>query len=145
VSTVDELKAWAQGELKALARDTDRHEALLMGRGKDGIVQSVAKTEEAVMQMRAMVRDMEKTQNKMFTRMERAAAAIEAHSEDTLRRLKAVESLVGPMVDWKKGIVLRITTLGGTLAAIWGVAWWVVDHVEPIKSAWQAALKWGGS
>lgn len=139
--TLPELQLWVDGEIKSLNKDIQRHEKVLNGDGTSGVTKSVAKTEEAVMQIQSAVRKMEMTQQKMFTRMERAAAASEAHAEDMARRVKAVEAMIGPMVDWKKGIVLRLTTIGATISVIAGSSWWVIEQRESIKLALHAVFK----
>ena len=135
-----ELRVWAEGEIRSTRRDLDRHERLLVGDGKTGVLASTAETKEAVMQVQAIVRDMRKTQEQMFTRMEKSAARSEAHAEAMAARVKALEVVVSPLLNWKRGIILRLTTMSATALGVIGAAWWLYDNLDKVRAAFRWLL-----
>ncbi len=77
-------------------------------------------------------------------RMELSATKTESYtstmagSMTTLqKRISDVEKLVKPIINWKRDIVLRLTTIGATVSVIFGAAWWMVEHFDKIKELFQ--------
>jgi hypothetical protein len=126
-----------QAEVKFLVDITKRHDKAIFGNGTPGLIQTVARLEGAVNTMSKTVALMEESSR----HMERSAASMALHTEQVAKSAKAaqariteLEKAVKPLIDWKRGIYLRITTIGATLTAIFGAIWFIVDNLDKIKA-----------
>jgi hypothetical protein len=76
--------------------------------------------------------------------MEVSAMRMEVHTSEMAKgmvlfrtRVGEVETMVKPIVDWKKGIIIRITTVLATSGFIIGVLWAAFENWDKIKAAFQ--------
>lgn len=129
-----------QADVRSLEDTVKRHDKVLLGNGTPGLVQTVARLEGVVSTMMKTVMLMEESTRQM----ERSAANMAISTEQVARSAKAaqarisdLEKIVKPLVDWKKGIIIRISTVGATVAAIFGAIWFVFENFDKIKAVLQ--------
>lgn len=130
MSNAAELKLWVEAEIKSVRHDLKRHDQLLVGTGSGGLLQSTAKMEEAVMRLMTAVQTMERS----AVRMEKSAIGQELYVKALGKQVADLNKQVSPLVDWKKGIYLRVTTVVATAGAIFGAAWWVIENMDKLKA-----------
>jgi len=132
--------AGLQAEIRVLGDTVKRHDKALFGNGTPGLVQTVARLEGVVSTMAKTVSLMEESTRQM----ERSAASMAAHTDQIAKSTKAaqarisdVEKLVKPLVNWKHNIILRLTTMGLTISAIFTVLWFLYENWDKIKRIFQ--------
>ncbi len=134
--------AWknVQAELKAIGSIVKQHDKVLLGNGQAGLIQTVARLEGA---MNGITQNVSKMGDSV-RRMELSAVRLEGHttaigkSVDSIKeQVDKFEKKLKPIIDWKKGIIIRLSTMGGTALFIIGAIWWLYEHWDKIKEAFK--------
>lgn len=137
--------------LEVLERESKKHEHVLLGNGRPGLIQDVARMNASVEFMRTTAEELKR--EALVDRKERAAfnreilktldrvklavQSIERDGANASLRMKQVESMLGPIVDWKKGIIIRVTTTAAVLSFLVAAAAFIIENWASIK-AWFA-------
>lgn len=118
--------------LEALERENKKHDHALFGNGRPGLIQDMAQVKTSVEFIRAAIENqgrvtetvrkdhtqfMQEMQRFMI-RMRSAVEGMERDSSSLSKRMKDLEAVITPIVDWKKGIIIRLTTTAAVLSAV---------------------------
>jgi hypothetical protein len=129
---------WA--EVKAIGRSVKQHDRVLLGNGHPGLVQTVSKLEGIVNGLASTIAKVEDSSR----RMEVSAMRMEVHTHEMAKgtgllkkRVAEVEAMVKPLIDWKRGVIIRITTMVATAGVILGGLWAAFENWDRIKAVFQ--------
>ena len=127
-------------EVRSISQSVKKHDHAIFGNGSPGLIQTVARLEAVVNGLAQTISKVEDSSH----RMEMSAARMESHTAGMVkglitvkRRVAEVESMIKPIVDWKKGIIIRITTVLATAGGILGVLWAAFENWDKIKGLFQ--------
>lgn len=137
--------------LAILEEQAVKHDHILFGNGRPGLLQDVAEIRASVVFFKTTAEQLQKdatTQRQdqdkfnrkleiFVNRVETSVTRIETNGNSAFTRLKKAEALLLPILDWKKNILLRLATIGATATVIFGVLWAVFEHWDKFRLLFQ--------
>ena len=124
-------------QLGQLKDQVSKHDRLILGNGQPGLVQRVAEMDAAVdniekssMRIAKVAESLSESVTKVHQESRAASKTINAVN----KKIKTLERIVGPMVDWKKNIYIRLSAILGTLSAVGTAAGFILYYFDKIKT-----------
>jgi len=125
-----------QMEVKNLTTTIKKHDKQIFGNGQPGLIQTVTRLDTMVTSMVTSVKSMEASSRRMELSAAQLATdtqAVSRSAKSAQARISQLEKTVKPIINWKSDIILRLSTMGGTLAVVFGGIWWTISNWEMIK------------
>ena len=123
-------------QLNELQTKVTRHERLILGNGQPGLVQRVAEMDAAVDNIEKSSVRIAKVAESLRTSVALVNLNANAASKtlDTVnKKITALEKILGPMVDWKKNIYIRVSTIITTTGVIFSAIGGFIYYFDKIK------------
>lgn len=124
-----------EAEIKAIGQSVHQHDKVLLGNGREGLIQTVSRLEGAVNGIQRVVSRIEDS----FQNVAQASYRMEEHSKgmalsvaEVQDRVESLKKSIKPIIEWKRAIYIRLGTVGMTATFIFCTLWWVYENTDKL-------------
>jgi hypothetical protein len=128
-------EAELSGRLAAVELGLERCEHAIFGNGRPGLAADVAAAQATIAgfgQALTEIRDEARAESQRQIAQAQKMGELVERVSGSLANLAKFEKVIGPIIDWKKGVIIRLSTMAVTLSAVFSAFVYVVEHRESI-------------